>query len=169
MSGNKVVACVNGRLDHFGKRVRVIQDTGDILKDCDSDLQKECQKYHEVAEVTILAVCPTLGSSATPVRTRESSNEYPRPVLEEVGPSVDIAYVKKPIGALEIGEENGLGGGGDVEGKKMLQAEFFHREAEAPYACKRLHVGPGRGARPLGTVNEDPFVEEVNHPMRRWG
>ena len=81
----------------------------------------------------------------------------------------DIAYVEKPIGALKIGEENGLGRGGNVEGEKMLQAEFFHCEAETPYACKRLDVGPGRGARPLRTMNEDSFVEEVNHSVKRWG
>ena len=78
------------------------QEAGDILKYRNSDLQKERQEHHEVAKVPILAICPSLGPSAAPVRAREPTNQDPWSALEEIRPSVDGAYVKEAIGALEV-------------------------------------------------------------------
>ena len=103
LPGDEVVACINGRLNHLSERVRMGQEARDVLKYCDSDLQKKCQENYEVAKIPIFAICTSLGPGTTPVRAREPTDQNAWSALEEVRPSGDGTYVEKVVGALKVG------------------------------------------------------------------
>ena len=97
MPGDEMITRINSGLNHFCKRVGVVEDAGHILEDCDGDLKEKCKEHHQVTKVTILTVRTALCPSATPVWTRESPHENTRPMLEEVRPPVYLTYVWQPI------------------------------------------------------------------------
>ena len=74
MTCEKEVSRVNGRFDHFGKGLGVLQNARDIFEDCYGNLEEKCEKDDQVSQIAVFAVSASPCARTTPVRAGKASN-----------------------------------------------------------------------------------------------